>query len=132
MRVFIDANLFVYVLLGSDEHERYYERLVYEHSPVTDVLVLDEVVWISKKKYGVPYEISLDFVKNLILPFVNVLNIGEETWLKASEIMLKYNLKPSDAIHVGVMFLEGIDLIISEDKDFDKVEGLRRLWMEMP
>ncbi|UXD21283.1 twitching motility protein PilT [Ignicoccus pacificus DSM 13166] len=126
MRIFIDTNLFVYVLLGSDEHERCYEELVSDYSLVTDVLVLDELVWVSKRKYSVPYSISLDFIDNLILPFVNVLQLGEGSWKRARDLMLKYNLKPSDALHVGLMMEEGIEIIVSEDKEFDKVEGVRR------
>jgi predicted nucleic acid-binding protein len=129
MRAFLDANLLVYVLLGSDEHERFYERTVTDFSLVTDVLVLDEVVWVSRKKYGVPYELALDFIDNLVLPFVSVLPLGEEHWETAKALMKEHGLKPSDALHLALMKKEGIEIIISEDREFDKVEGVKRVWI---
>jgi predicted nucleic acid-binding protein len=38
-------------------------------------------------------------------------------------------LRPSDAIHIGAMRSNGIKLIVSEDEDFDKVEGVKRIWI---
>jgi len=32
------------------------------------VLVLDEVIYISKRKYGIPYIITADFIESSILP----------------------------------------------------------------
>jgi len=36
-------------------------------------------------------------------------------------IMVKYKLKPSDAIHLASMKKVGIKVIVSEDTDFDRV-----------
>ncbi len=45
------------------------------------------------------------------------------------DFILKYNLKPSDALHVSSMKRSGARLIVSEDPDFDRVEWLKRVWM---
>ncbi len=45
------------------------------------------------------------------------------------EIMLKYNLKPSDALHLASMKKRGIEFIVSEDPDFDRIEWITRIWM---
>jgi hypothetical protein len=42
---------------------------------------------------------------------------------------MRIGLKPSDALHLGVMRSNGINLIISEDEDFDKVKGVKRIWI---
>lgn len=36
---------------------------------------------------------------------------------------------PRDAIHAATTLLHGASELISEDADFDKVDGLRRRWM---
>ena len=93
-------------------------------------LVLDELLWVSKRRYSVPYNISLDFIDNLILPIVNVLQLDESSWKRAKDLMLEHNLKPSDALHVGLMMENGIEVIVSEDKELDKVKDIERIWRE--
>ncbi len=94
----------------------------------TDVLVLDEVIYISKRKYGVPYEETIKFLDDVILPTVEILPIGLEEYLKAKENILKYNLKPSDAIHLAVIENNGLQAIVTEDKDFQKVP-IKVIWI---
>ena len=132
---FIDANLLIYLNCIKDRNARKpYETLYYQvlnsYSVVTDVLVLDELIWISKKKYNVPYNITLDFIRNAVLPYVDILPINSMIIDEFFKILInKYNLKPSDAIHIAVMTLHGISIIVSEDDDFDKINGLRRIWL---
>lgn len=40
------------------------------------MLIIDEVLYISRR-YGVPYNITLDFLKNVILPYTNIVSIEE-------------------------------------------------------
>ncbi|MHC1628688.1 MAG: type II toxin-antitoxin system VapC family toxin [Candidatus Nezhaarchaeales archaeon] len=43
--------------------------------------------------------------------------------------MERYDLKPSDAIHAATCIVNNIKYIVSEDQEFDKVEGIERLWI---
>jgi len=43
--------------------------------------------------------------------------------------MLRYKLKPSDAMHVASMKKAGVKHIVSEDPDFDRVEWIKRVWV---
>lgn len=132
MRIFLDASFLVYLLIKTPEIAerivRLYAELTEEHELYTDALVLDEVIHVSKKKYRIFYESSIKFIDEYILPYVDVLPIGLMEYLKAKENMLKYNLKPSDAIHLAVIENHGLQAIVTEDEDFERVP-IKRIWL---
>jgi len=133
MKAFIDTPILVYLnTLENKElrapYEDFYLDSLLKYSVYTNVLVLDELIYVSEKKYGVPFEVSIEFIKSFVLPYITILSIGEEEYNNAVEFM-RIGLKPSDALHLGVMRSNGINLIISEDEDFDKVKGVKRIWM---
>lgn len=132
MKLFIDTNLFVYLLTKTPEDERkiveFYAELVENHKPHTSPLVLDETIHVAKKKYSIPYGLSIEFIDEKILPYVEVLPITVFEYLKARELIVKYNLRPSDALHVAVIENNGLQAIVSEDEDFDRLP-LKRLWL---
>ena len=59
---------------------------------------------------------------------VRILPITFQDYLRAKEIILSYNLRPSDALHVAVIENNGLQAIVSEDEDFEKLP-LKRLWI---
>ncbi len=134
MKAFIDAPLLVYLNTMSDPrarkfYEDFYIRTLTDYKLYTDVLVLDEVIYISRRKYGIPYYVSLKFIESIVLPYVSIINLGEDGYKLAAGILVEYSLKPSDSIHLGAMLSNGISLIISEDKEFDRVKEVKRLWI---
>ncbi len=134
MKIFIDASLLIYLNTlktpgKRGPYEEFYLDLLSKYKAYTDVLVLDETIYVSAKKYKVPYEISLDFIDHLVMPFVRILPLGEDEYKEAAEIIKKYGVKPSDALHVAAMMLNGIVRVASEDRELDKVEGINRVWL---
>ena len=134
MKVFIDANLLIYLntlrtSLWRKIYENFYLELLSKYKAYTDVLVLDELIYVSRRKYNVPYEVTLDFIESIVLPFVEVLSLGEDEYRKAAELLKSYNVKPSDALHVAAMFLNNITRVASEDEEFEKIEGITRVWI---
>ncbi len=132
MKIFIDASLIVYlnVKLPEDESriiEDFWLDLIYNNNLYTNVLVLDEVIYVSRKKYGVGYSDTVELIDRAVIPYTNILSIGIDEYIKAKELMLKYNLKPSDAIHAATIINNGLQAIATEDDDFDKV-GIKRIW----
>jgi predicted nucleic acid-binding protein len=109
-------------------YEDFYLRLLEKYRVYTDVLVLDELIYVSRKKYGIPYELSIEFVESIVLPYVTLIDVGEEEYNHAVEAM-KEGLRPSKVIHIGAMRSNGVELIITEDSDFDRVKGIKRIWM---
>ncbi len=136
MKLFLDTNLFIYLALGSSDPnyetsiDEFYKGLLEDNEPHTDVLVLDEFIHVLKRKYGVPYERAIGFIDETVLPVVKVLPLTFFDYLTAREIILKYNLRPSDALHVAAIQNNGIQAIVSEDEDFDRLP-LKRLWLEV-
>ena len=135
MRLFVDASLLIYLNTLSDgerriSYEEFYIDLVRDNTLYTDVLVLDELIYVSKRKYGVPYEVTLEFIESIVLPYVIVLPLGADEYNHARRFMLDFGLKPSDALHLGVMASNGIQAIVTEDTDFDKVKEVKRIWLE--
>ena len=135
MKAFLDTPLLVYLNTLTDEkvrerYENFYLDLLSQYKLYTDVLVLDELLYVSKKKYKVPYNITIEFIDTIVLPYVTVLSLGEEEYSAAREILMRHNLKPSDALHAAVAMNNGIKVVVTEDSEFDRVEGLERLWLE--
>ncbi|WP_099211419.1 type II toxin-antitoxin system VapC family toxin [Thermococcus henrietii] len=132
MKLFIDTNLFVYLLTKTPEDERkiieFYAKLIENHDLYTSPLVLDETIHVAKKKYSVPYELSIEFIDEKVLPYVEVLPLTVFDYLTARQIIMNYNLRPSDALHVAVIENNGLQAIVSEDEDFD-VLPLKRVWL---
>ena len=132
MKLFIDTNLFVYLLTKTPEDERkiieFYAKLIENHDLYTSPLVFDETIHVAKKKYTVPYELSIEFIDEKVLPYVEVLPLTVFDYLTARQIITKYNLRPSDALHVAVIENNGLQAIVSENEDFD-VLPLKRVWL---
>ena len=134
MKVFVDASLLVYlnVKMPDDEAklvEDFWLDLLSNHLLYINALVLDEVICVSKRKYDVGFKETIDFIDRAILPYVDVLPIGLNEYLRAKELMVKYGLRPSDSIHVATIENHGLQAIATEDEDFDKV-GLKKLWIK--
>ena len=91
------------------------------------MLIIDETLYISKKKYNLNYNITLNFLEENILPFVEVIPIERKDFKLMKQFLLKYNLKPSDALHLATMSKIGCNTIITEDKEFDKTH-IKRIW----
>ena len=134
MKIFIDAPLLIYLNTLTDTRDRilyenFYIDILTKYKPYTDVLVLDELIYISNKKYGIPYKISIEFIQSNILPYTSILSLSEDEYNYAAKILMEYGIKPSDALHLGAMINNGITLIASEDKEYDKIPIIKRLWI---
>ncbi len=125
--IFLDANLLVYLNAGVREAAAFYESLVANYALCTDVLVLDEAIYVSWRRYGIPFEDTAAFLDDAVLPYVWVLKLGREEYLRARELLGV--LRPSDALHVAAMVNNGVRVIASEDRDFDRVGGIERIWI---
>ncbi len=133
MKVFVDASLLVYLNVKMPEDEArlvedFWLELLLNHLLYTNILVLDETIYVSKRKYDVSFKDTIDFIDRAVLPYVDVLPVGLSEYLRSRELVVKYGLKPSDSIHVATIESHGLQAIATEDEDFDKV-GVKRLWI---
>ena len=135
MKAFLDTPLLVYLNTVADDerrtiYENFYLDLLSRYKLYTDVLVLDELIYVSKRKYNVPYAVTIEFVESVVLPYVTVLELGEEEYREAAELITRYNLKPSDALHLAAAKLNGISIVISEDRELERIPDIKRVWIE--
>ncbi len=132
MKVFIDASYIIYLRYSqSDETFDYCVNLMKKlenHELLTNIVVIDEVVWILNRKYRIELNEIFEFLDR-IMNFVSIVQLGGEDYRLMKETMLKYSLKPSDAIHVASMKKAGIKFIVSEDPDFDRIDWIKRIWI---
>ncbi len=135
MKVFLDTNLLIYLNTLTDTetrsvYEEFYLDLVANHRLYTDVLVLDELLYISRKRYGIPYRVTAEFIESIVMPYTDILPLGRDEYLEASRIVVEKGLKPSDALHAAAAKLASIQVIASEDREFDKLGFLERVWVD--
>ena len=133
--MFIDANFLVYLNTLRDRDvlylfENFFEKLLIEYVLFTDILVLDDVLYVSKSKYKVPYSVTIRFLNKLIPKYVNLVPPTLREYVKAVEIIEQYGLKPSDAIHETTCTINNIGYIVSEDQEFDRIENMERIRAE--
>ncbi len=134
MKVFVDSSLLVYLNVKMPYSEaklveEFWLELMLKHSLYTNILVLDELIYVSKKKYGVRSEETIEFIDKAVLPYVDVISIGLSEYIGAKKLMKEYGLNPSDSIHLATIEGYGLQAIATEDEDFDKVE-IKRIWIK--
>ena len=128
--IFVDANVPMYVV-GNDGPLKSIASAALELAVaggdrlVTDAEVLQEIihryVFINRRQAIEPCtKVLLDAVDN-------VLPIELEDVRRTSTIVRTSQLASRDALHVAVMQRYGIDRILTFDRAFDGVPGIRRL-----
>jgi len=131
-KVFLDANYIIYMKYAEDDeiYEYCVELLkkLDEYEPITNMVAIDEVVWILWKKYSIDKEEIFDFLDRIV-EFLTIIALDEADYKRLKELMLNYGLKPSDALHVSTISRTRTSYIISEDGEFDSVEWLKRIWL---
>ena len=131
--MYLDANFFI--LLNFDYKDKgekarqILDQIVKGKSAVTSVLTLDEVMWVivknkqEKELRNIIEEIYS--IKNLVIK-----DVSNSIPLIALDIMERNKLRPRDAFHLAVMKVLGINTLVSDDKDFDKIQGIKRIRLD--
>lgn len=131
--VFIDTNFFIYMNTPTknlDEFIEHYEKELSNNRTFTNMIVLDELIYISKKKYSIPVEVTLEFIDSMIIPFTSILPLDDGDY-EVLKDMINYCPKPSDALIASSMKRASIADLLSEDDDFDKIPGINRRWLDV-
>ncbi|MHB8396992.1 MAG: type II toxin-antitoxin system VapC family toxin [Thermoplasmataceae archaeon] len=129
--IFIDTNLLVYINTPGKSYDRYfsfYEDQIRENRAFINMIVIDELLYVSRSKYKVPYNETLEFIETLVFPFTTLLPIEEADYFLMKE-MLGYCPQPSDSLIAASMKRASIETILSEDSGFDRVPSIKRKWL---
>jgi len=128
--MYLDANFFVIARQWIDEkgaHARGILRQIANgRRAVTSVLALDEVMWVFRKQD------QNDKVRQVIediyaTPNLEVKEAPSLVPLRALDFMERHKLKPRDAFHLAIMEHFNEREIVTDDKDFDKIPGVKRI-----
>lgn len=131
--VFIDTNFFIYMNTPGkfiDRFIEHYEKELSNNRAFTNIIVLDELIYVSKKKYSIPVEVTFEFIDSMVIPFTSILPLEVNDYHVMKE-MINYCSKPSDALIASSMKRASLIDLLSEDNDFDKVPGINRRWVDL-
>lgn len=130
---YVDSNIFIYPVIYDEDipkAKRAKEVLLRiargELKAYTATLTWDEVAWVTRRLLG-REDAAKQGRKLLAFPNLVFLGVDEEAVIRAQRFVEMYDLKPRDAIHVGVALTAGQRQLISDDPDFDKVREIRRM-----
>ena len=131
MTVYLDANVFYFSLYPDDNRcaearnilRKVARGVLKAH---TCLLAIDEFVWSVLKKSKNKEVAIKEGLKILSLNNLNFISVDKEIVFNSLKVMNLYSLKPRDAIHLAAMLSKGIKTIVSDDKDFDKIKGIKR------
>ncbi|MEX2752644.1 MAG: type II toxin-antitoxin system VapC family toxin [Candidatus Freyarchaeota archaeon] len=135
MKLFLDSSYLIYLRYAeSDEVFNYVTGFLREavkrgEQLLVNMIVIDETTWILTQKYGFPLSEVFELIDRL-MSLIEVIPVNYTEYDVMKKVMMEYGLKPSDAIHVASMNKSGAQHIVSEDKEFDKVPWIKRIWLD--
>ncbi len=131
---FVDTNVFLRYLTqdhpaAAQKCFELFQRLKrIEIRLATSESVLAEVVYVlaSPRLYNQPRQ----NIKTLLYPIMSLSGLkipNRKVFLRALDIYAETNLDLEDALSVATMEREKLTTILSDDKHFDKIEGIQRI-----
>jgi len=129
---FVDSNVFIYVLVKSpkDDYEtakRILQRIEEGEAAITNTAVVQEIVdWLEYNNKRREVEKLLTAINSYI-----TMKKAEVSWnemMEAISDMKKYDLDFVDALTLQTMKKNNVKEIYTNDKDFNRVKGIRRIW----
>ena len=136
---FLDANIFIYAFYKPKGRLTEKQKFMKEKAKeivrkliegkekfITTVVHISEVANILEKALSIE---ALNSILTTLYSLENlkIVGITEEEYLIAIELMKKYKVDVNDCLAIYIMKKEGIKEIYSFDKDFNKIEEIRRL-----
>lgn len=128
MKYFLDSSFIIALVNDNDSlHEKAlkYIELTETNDCFISNLIINEVITVIGNKLGLKIAIS---TFNLLINVFNIINEYDNSNFNSSNMLIyeEYNTKLSytDSSIIYIMKEEGIDNLISFDKEFKKVEGI--------
>lgn len=128
--IYVDSNVFIcaaiYPDIKGDKAREIIKKINDgEINVATSSLTFDEVFRIVKKERG--FEMALEAGKALLLmQNLKFIPVDDTILWQAYDLLEKHRLDPRDAIHASCALAQRIQIIISEDGDFDRIKEFKR------
>lgn len=128
---FLDTNIILRHLLGDNEQQSprataYFHRI--EQGEIR-VRIADTVVFEAVYTLQRYYRQPKARIREALLPLLELPGIilpGKSRFRKVFELYVNYNLPFADAYHAVLMERFKLEEVITFDRDFDRIPGLRR------
>ncbi len=127
--MYIDSNIFIHSTVNKNKMgencRKVIEKIENESlNAASSYLVLDEVLWILQNEIG--KEDALESTKMFLSLPIKWVDVKRDIMYQSLQIYDSSNLDPRDAIHLASMKKEKLTVLLSEDDDFDGIEGIER------
>lgn len=127
MTFFVDANVLIYSAVPCDWREPCLEILEAiargEADGRTSTAVLEEVWYVELSGRAGKLDGLTERAYTLLAP---LLPVTDEAFRSALSLDAP-ELGPNDRLHVGTCLTHGIEVVVSADRGFDQVRGVRRV-----
>src|SRR3989338_3653384 len=129
MRAYLDNNVFVFACVSAEAIGKDCRNLLHmvvkgKIDAVTTLLTFDELFYKLNRLKG--FDAAVLFTENfLAMPNLALCEVDSQVVAEAFDVVKQYKLAPRDAIHVATAVLRKADCIVSDDKEFLKVAGMR-------
>ena len=129
---FVDSNVFIYVLVKSPKDDymtakRILQRIEEGEETITNTAVIQEIVdWLEYNNKRREIETFLAAINSYI-----TMKKAKVSWNEIMEAigdMKKYDLDLVDALTLQTMKKNDVKEIYTNDKDFDRVKEVKRIW----
>lgn len=125
--MYVDNNVLVYAIFDGEERGKKSRQLLkVAKNAITSVLTLDEFMRVVRREAG-NEKVRKSVEKVYSMPTLTIVGVEANTARHAALLAEQHNLKPRDAMHIAIMQALGEKEILSDDSDFDRVKGIRRI-----
>ncbi len=127
--MYIDSNIFIHSTLDKDELGENCRKVLekIENGSLnasSSYLVLDEVLWILQNEIG--KKDALRSTKMFLSLPIKWIDVKRDIIFQTLNIYGNCDLDQRDAIHLASIKKAKMTTILSEDSDFDEIEGIER------
>ena len=132
---FLDTNIFVRLLAADDEKKtdacfRLFQRVERgEESVTTAEAIIAEVVYVLSSPSL--YHLSHEEISGRLAPILSLRSLqlrNKRTYLRALDLYATYpSIDFEDALAAAHMARRGISEIVTYDRDFDRLPGIKRI-----
>ena len=129
---FVDSNVFIYVLVKSPKDDymtakRILQRIEEGEETITNTAVIQEIIdWLEYNNKRREIETFLAAINSYIT--MKKAKISWNEIMEAIGDMKKYDLDLVDALTLQTMKKNDVKEIYTNDKDFDRVKEVKRIW----
>lgn len=129
---FVDANVFIYVLVKSPKKDYEISKAILERiengeAAATSLAIIQEVVdWLEYNNRKKEVRSFLTAINSYLS--MSKLSVAWDNFLPSLEDMYGKQIDFIDSLTLQVMEENKISEIYSNDKDFDRVDWVKRIW----